>query len=108
MHRSKKSTGLQLQTLSQKCNGVDKLYISASFNKTTLSTKNAITNLVSDQSKEVQFANFFSGGFTTVALINPPDRELAKHTSVQCHLWIQNLTTYYTLFNDLTRGDSAV
>ena len=76
-------TGLQLQTLSQKCNGVDKLYISASFNKTTLSTKNAINHLVSDQCTEVHFDSLFSGGFTTMAVINPPERKLTKRTSVQ-------------------------
>ena len=35
---------------------------------------------------EVRFASFISGGFTTmapVAVINPPERKLAKHTSVE-------------------------
>ena len=31
---------------------------------------------------EVRFASFLSGGFTTVAVINPPERKLAKRTSV--------------------------
>ena len=31
---------------------------------------------------EVCFASFFSGGFTTMAVINPPERKLAKGTSV--------------------------
>ena len=29
-------------------------------------------------------ASFLSGGFTTLAVINPPERKLAKRTSVQC------------------------
>ena len=40
--------------------------------------------------KEVQFASFVFGGFTTVAVINPLDRKLANHTYVywpenKCH-----------------------
>ena len=31
----------------------------------------------------MRFASFLSGGFTTVAVINPPERKLAKRTSVQ-------------------------
>ena len=33
---------------------------------------------------EVHFATFLSGGFTTMAVINPPERKLAKCTSVDC------------------------
>jgi hypothetical protein len=32
------------------------------------------------------FASFLSGGFTTMAVINPLERKLAKRTSVQCTL----------------------
>ena len=35
------------------------------------------------QCTEVRFASFNSGGFTIMAVINPPERKLAKHTSVQ-------------------------
>ena len=35
------------------------------------------------QCTEVRFASFLSGGFTTMAVINPPERKLAKRTSVQ-------------------------
>ena len=35
---------------------------------------------------EVCFASFLSGGFTTVAVINPPERKLAKRTSVHCFI----------------------
>jgi hypothetical protein len=33
---------------------------------------------------EVHFASFFSGGFTTMAVINPPEKKLTKCTSVHC------------------------
>ena len=33
---------------------------------------------------EVRFASFLSGGFTTMAIINPPERKLAKHISMHC------------------------
>ena len=32
---------------------------------------------------EVRFSSFLSGEFTTMAVINPPERKLAKHNSVQ-------------------------
>jgi hypothetical protein len=37
-----------------------------------------------NQCTEVRFASLLSGGFTTMAVINPPERKLAKRTSVQC------------------------
>ena len=36
-----------------------------------------------DQRTEVPFASFLSVGFTAMAVINPPERKLAKRTSVQ-------------------------
>ena len=33
---------------------------------------------------EVRFASFLSGGFTTMAVINPSERKMAKRTSVHC------------------------
>ena len=36
------------------------------------------------QCTEVHFASFFSGGFTTMTVINPLERKLAKRTSVHC------------------------
>ena len=33
---------------------------------------------------EVRFASFLSGGFTTMAVINPPERKLEKRSPVQC------------------------
>ena len=35
------------------------------------------------QCTEVCFASFLSGGLTTVIVVNPPERKLAKRTSVQ-------------------------
>ena len=33
---------------------------------------------------EMRFASFLSGGFTTMAVINPPERKLERRTSVHC------------------------
>ena len=38
----------------------------------------------SEHCTEVHFSSFLSGGFTTMAVINPPERKLAKRTSVHC------------------------
>ena len=35
------------------------------------------------QCTEVRFASFLSGGFTTMAVMNPPKKKLEKRTSVQ-------------------------
>ena len=37
-----------------------------------------------EQRTEVRFSSFFSGGFITAIVVNPPERKLAKRTSVQC------------------------
>ena len=50
------------------------------------------------QCTEVRFVRFLSGGFTTMAVINPPDWKLANHTSVQ---W------YEIFLNNLGAGDSG-
>ena len=36
------------------------------------------------QCTEVRFASLLSGGFTTMAVINPPEKKLANRTSVHC------------------------
>ena len=36
----------------------------------------------------VRLASFLSGGFTTMAVINPPERKLAKRISVQWYVGI--------------------
>ena len=41
------------------------------------------------QCTEMRFASFFSGGFITAIVVNPPERKLAKRTSVYwCYLSI--------------------
>jgi hypothetical protein len=37
-----------------------------------------------DHCTEVRFARFLSGGFTNMAVINPPESKLVKRTSVHC------------------------
>ena len=41
----------------------------------------------SSQCTEVRFASFLSGGFITATVVNPPERKLAKRTSVQWEGW---------------------
>ena len=36
------------------------------------------------QCTEVRFASFLSGGFTTMTVMNPPEKKLEKRTSVHC------------------------
>ena len=36
------------------------------------------------QCTEVRFTSFLSGVFTTMVVINPPERKLAKRTSMHC------------------------
>ena len=42
------------------------------------------------QCTEVRLASLLSGGFTNMAVINPPERNLAKCTSVQWTLFIKH------------------
>ena len=42
------------------------------------------SNVYPTHCTEVHFSSFLSGGFTTMSLINPPERKLAKRTSVRC------------------------
>ena len=49
------------------------------FHKMSYRTRAIITH-----STEVRFTSFLSGGFTTMAVINPPKRKLAKRMSVHC------------------------
>ena len=43
---------------------------------------------LSHQCTEVRFTSFLSGGFITAIVVKPPERKLAKHTSVQ---WVDLL-----------------
>jgi hypothetical protein len=36
----------------------------------------------------VRFASLLSGGFTTMAIINPPEWKLANRTSVRCFVFL--------------------
>ena len=49
------------------------------------------------QCTELRFASFLSGRFTTMAVINPPERKLAKRTSVQ---WCNAYTKSRILANE--------
>ena len=40
---------------------------------------------------QVHSARFLSGGFTTMAVMNPQERILAKHISVDCHKLVHGL-----------------
>ena len=40
--------------------------------------------MFSSQPTEVRFASFHSGAFITAIVVNPPERKLAKRTSVHC------------------------
>ena len=40
------------------------------------------------------FCSFLSGGFTTMAVINPRERKLERRTSVHCALWCQGLNIF--------------
>ena len=46
-------------------------------------TKMILYNVLSNCT-EVRFASFLSGGFITAIVVNPPERKLAKRTSVNC------------------------
>jgi hypothetical protein len=45
----------------------------------------------------VPFASFLSGGFTVMAVINPPVRKPAKRTSVHCREMANDLTVAFTI-----------
>jgi hypothetical protein len=40
--------------------------------------------LITARCTKVRFSSFLSGGFNTIAVINPPESKLAKRTSVHC------------------------
>ena len=47
---------------------------------------------------EVRFASFLSSGFTTKAVMNPPEKKVEKCTSVHC--WDHNMYRYVTEVNN--------
>ena len=40
--------------------------------------------MINHYNQEVRFATFQAGGFITAIVVNPPERKLAKRTSVHC------------------------
>ena len=49
---------------------------------------------------EVHFASFLSGGFITVIVVNPPERKLAKRTSVHWgHINIQGSVNWFSNYS---------
>ena len=46
---------------------------------------------------EVRFASFLSGGFITAIVVNPPERKLAKRTSVKWYA-TSVLVSHFKLF----------
>ena len=57
--------------------------------------QNTVKSQAVDQSTEVRFASFLSSGFTTVAVINPSERKLAKQTFVQTTTY--SITLWYEI-----------
>ena len=49
----------------------------------SMNTPTANTSLLS-KCTEVRFGSFLSGGLITAIVVNPPEKKLAKRTSVQC------------------------
>ena len=47
-------------------------------------SKRDVLLLTTLQCTDVRFASLLSGGFITAIVVNPPERKLAKRTSVQC------------------------
>ena len=54
---------------------------------------------------EVRFASFLSGGITTKAVINQPERKLAKRTSVKWVVKNKIVNLYYLLILILIHGN---
>ena len=50
-----------------------------------------------NQYTDVGFASVLSSGFTTMAVINPPESKLAKRTSVQCGPSIININYFFLI-----------
>ena len=64
---------------------VDCELITIIFDQSTPSTWHPSGNdCNSTHRQEVHFSSFFSSGFITVIVVKPPERKLAKCTSVQC------------------------
>ena len=53
-----------------------------------------------DHCTEVRFASLLSSGFTIMAVLNPPETELANHTSVHCVMTTLSQIKWWPLFDD--------
>ena len=53
---------------------------------------------------EVHFVSFLSGGFITAIVVNPPERKLAKRTSVYCCTAVSNRATESQLVQNVSEG----
>ena len=51
---------------------------------TGLKIQNVTSNLLQPHCTELPFASFLSSGFIAMAVINPPEKKLAKGSSVHC------------------------
>ena len=69
--------------------------IQRGFSACILETVKIRQSKINSRCTEVRFASFFSGGFTTMIVINPPERKLAKRTSVH---WFKNLNILVDFF----------
>ena len=58
-----------------------------------------LVHLVTQRCTEVRFANFLSGGFITVIVVNPPEEKLKKRTSVRCFKSLLDLGWHNSGFN---------
>ena len=58
---------------------------------------------------EVRFVRFLSSGFTTMAVINPPENKLAKRTSVQeCNSFLPEFYCDRTKIQDLNKKEFEI
>jgi hypothetical protein len=52
-------------------------------------------NLCFNAMQRGAFASFISGGFTVMAVINQPEKKLAKRTSLQCMYLVDQSYSYF-------------
>ena len=86
--------GFDFANLTKDVRTIDNLLATGIFNSTVqkeiflgwvgYSARITVMQLPRVQCTKVRFASLLSGGFTTMTVINPPERKLAKRTSVQC------------------------
>ena len=62
-------------------------------------------SLECEQCTEVRFASFLSGGFTSMAVINRPERKLEKRTSVFVYIF-KSVLVLFISHNDFRQSKS--